>query len=130
MRDVSRALGRYEVLDELGRGGMATVYLARQVDLDRLVALKELRALQTPDPAFAQRFLREARLAGSLNHPNVVTVHDYFERRRRAVHRDGVPRARVAATVRPQRLRARRSAESSRDARGPRRRRGARHRPP
>jgi Protein kinase domain len=71
-------VGRYELLDELGRGGMATVYLARQVDLDRLVALKELGALRTADASFARRFVREARLAGSLSHPNIVTVYDYF----------------------------------------------------
>src|SRR4051812_4998784 len=63
---------------------MASVYLARQPDLDRLVALKELRALRTLDPSAAQRFLREARLSGSFNHPSIVTVHDYFEQ-------DGVP---------------------------------------
>jgi serine/threonine protein kinase len=72
-------VGRYEVLDELGRGGMATVYLARQLDLDRLVALKELSAPRQDDPAFTARFLRESRLAGSLSHPNIVTVYDYFE---------------------------------------------------
>jgi hypothetical protein len=64
---------------EIGRGGMASVHLARQVDLDRLVALKELRALQDWDASLARRFLREARLAGSLSHPNIVTVHEYFE---------------------------------------------------
>src|SRR4051794_30690504 len=58
---------------------MATVYLARQIDLERLVALKELSALRQSDPAFSRRFLRESRLAGSLSHPNIVTVHDYFE---------------------------------------------------
>jgi hypothetical protein len=57
---------------------MATVYLARQLDLNRLVALKELGGLRTSDPQFAQRFLREAQLAGSLSHPNIVTVYDYF----------------------------------------------------
>ena len=55
------------------------MYLARQRDLDRLVALKELRMPNTGDPSFARRFLREARLAGSLSHPNIVTVHEYFE---------------------------------------------------
>jgi serine/threonine protein kinase len=74
-----KSVGRYEVLSELGRGGMATVYLARQVDLNRLVALKELASLRRSDPSFAQRFLREARLAGSVSHPNVVTVYDLFE---------------------------------------------------
>jgi serine/threonine protein kinase len=76
---VARAVGRYEILEELGSGGMATVYLARQLDLDRLVALKELSALRQSDRGFTERFLRESRLAGSLSHPNIVTVHDYFE---------------------------------------------------
>jgi serine/threonine protein kinase len=76
---VARTVGRYEILDELGRGGMATVYLARQADLDRLVALKELSSFRQSDPAFARRFLRESRLTGSLSHPNIVTVHEYFE---------------------------------------------------
>jgi hypothetical protein len=76
---VSRIVGRYEIDREIGRGGMASVYLARQRDLDRLVALKELRMQTSGDPAFAQRFLREARLGGSLSHPNIVTVHEYFE---------------------------------------------------
>src|SRR4051794_38713242 len=79
MQDVRRAVGRYEIMSELGRGGMATVFLARQIDLDRLVALKELAALRLPDASFAQRFLREARVAGSLSHPNIVTVHDYLQ---------------------------------------------------
>src|SRR5262249_52345087 len=72
-------VGRYEILREIGRGGMATVYLARQTDLDRYVALKELGLLHLTDPSFAERFLRESRMAGGLSHPNIVTVHDYFE---------------------------------------------------
>jgi len=72
-------VGRYEILDELGRGGMAIVYLARQTDLERPVALKELSSFRQSDPAFVQRFLRESRLAGSLSHPNIVTVYDYLE---------------------------------------------------
>ena len=58
---------------------MAVVWLARQTDLDRMVALKELAPFHAADPAFAARFLRESRIAGSLNHPNIVTVHDYLE---------------------------------------------------
>jgi serine/threonine protein kinase len=77
--DVMKTVGRYEILREVGRGGMAMVYLARQTDLDRFVALKELGAFHASDPSFAQRFLRESRVAGSLSHPNIVTVHDYFE---------------------------------------------------
>src|SRR4051794_23268200 len=79
MPDVMKTVGRYEILRELGRGGMALVYLARQTDLDRFVALKELGAFHASDASFAQRFLREADLAGSLSHPNIVTVYDYFE---------------------------------------------------
>jgi hypothetical protein len=74
-----RGVGRYEILREIGRGGTATVYLARQTDLGRLVALKQLSALQAADASAARRFVRESRLAGSLNHPNIVTVHDFFE---------------------------------------------------
>ncbi len=83
-RTADNTVGRYEIVRELGHGGMAVVHVARQLDLDRLVALKELRALHDPDATLAQRFLRESRLAGSLSHPNIVTVHDYFER-------DGTP---------------------------------------
>src|SRR4051794_11836679 len=74
-----KTVGRYEMFREIGRGGMATVYLARQTELDRLVALKELAAFHASDPTWAKRFLRESRVAGSLSHPNIVTVFDYFE---------------------------------------------------
>ncbi len=77
-------VGKYEVVREIGRGGVAVVYLANQPGLERHVALKELSAAHAHDPAFADRFLREARIAGSLNHSNIVSVFDYFEI-------DGVP---------------------------------------
>src|SRR4029453_7857941 len=89
MPDVMKTVGRYEVLREVGRGGMAMVYLARQTDLDRFVALKELGAFHAADPSFAQRFVRESRVAGSLSHPNIVTVHDYFEHDRSEERRVG-----------------------------------------
>ena len=76
---VPRRVGRYEIVREIGRGATATVYLARQTDLDRQVALKELSGSHAADPSFFERFLRESRVAASLNHPNVVTVHEYFE---------------------------------------------------
>jgi Protein kinase domain len=76
---MQRRVGRYEIVREVGRGGTAVVYLARQADLDRDVALKELAGFHASDPAFVERFLRESRVAGSLNHPNIVTVHEYFE---------------------------------------------------
>jgi len=58
---------------------MAVVYLADQPDLGRRVALKELSSLHAADPSWARRFVSESRIAGSLGHPNIVTVHDYFE---------------------------------------------------
>src|SRR5262249_346998 len=73
-----RLVGRFEIIREVGRGGMAVVYLARQVDLDREVALKELPTFHASDPTSAARFLRESRILGRMAHPNVVTVHDYF----------------------------------------------------
>src|SRR3954447_8223890 len=79
MPELVRTVGRYGILRELGRGGMGVVYLARQTDLDRLVALKEMLSLAAADPALARRFVRESRLAGSLSHPNIVTVLDFFE---------------------------------------------------
>src|SRR5215470_16203091 len=79
MPDVMKTVGRYEILREIGRDGMAIVYLARQTDLDRFVALKELKTFHASNPSFTQRFLRESRVAGSLSHPNIVTVHNYFE---------------------------------------------------
>ena len=77
-------VGRYRVVREIGRGGMAAVYLARQTDLDRDVALKQLGAFHATDPAAAARFLQESRITGSLGHPNIVTVHEYLQH-------DGVP---------------------------------------
>src|SRR3954462_11142216 len=62
----------------LARGGLAVVYLVLQPALDREVVLKRLD-LERDDPALAQRFVREARLAATLDHPNVVTLFDFFE---------------------------------------------------
>jgi serine/threonine-protein kinase len=70
------AAGRYRVERELGHGGMATVYLAHDVELQRPVAVKLLLEHLAGDEAFRARFVREARLAGRLSHPNVVGVYD------------------------------------------------------
>jgi hypothetical protein len=72
-------VGRYDIVREIGRGGMAVVHLARQPDLDRDIALKELQLFRASDPSPARRFLQESRIAAALTHPNVVTVYDYFE---------------------------------------------------
>jgi serine/threonine protein kinase len=66
-----------EILQLLGRGGMGAVYQARQPLLDRWVALKILRADFGRDPAFAERFVREARALARLSHPNIVAVYDF-----------------------------------------------------
>jgi serine/threonine protein kinase len=66
-----------EILALLGQGGMGAVYMARQTKLDRLVALKILPPEVARDPTFAERFIREARSLARLNHPQIVTVHDF-----------------------------------------------------
>jgi eukaryotic-like serine/threonine-protein kinase len=72
-------LGRYQVENVLGGGGMALVYRARDEELDRPVAIKLLADNLAADEAFRKRFLREARLAAQLAHPNVVQVYDSGE---------------------------------------------------
>ena len=79
----AQRVGSYEIIRMLARGGMAVVYLVHQPALDRQVVLKRLD-LESDDPTIAQRFVGEARLAATLDHPNVVTLFDFFEH-------DGVP---------------------------------------
>lgn len=69
-------LGGFRILEEIGRGGMGTVYRAEQVSLGREVALKVLEKALTRDPVFVARFVAEARAAARLHHPNVVQVFD------------------------------------------------------
>ncbi len=66
-----------EILECLGRGGMGVVYKARQKTLNRFVALKLLAPERVNDPKFAERFAREAQALAALNHPNIVTIHDF-----------------------------------------------------
>lgn len=68
---------RYEIVSEIARGGMADVYLARDSKLDRPVALKVLSPELSRDPAFVERFRREAQSAAGLNHPNIVGIFDW-----------------------------------------------------
>jgi serine/threonine protein kinase len=77
--ETTRTVGRYELVWELGAGGTAVVHLARQGGLDRSVALKERRTFESGGRELALRFVREARVAGQLSHPNLVTVVDFFE---------------------------------------------------
>jgi serine/threonine-protein kinase len=69
-------LGKYELRSEIGRGGMAVVYYGYDPTLDRPVAVKVLPPHLTWEKSFVERFLREARAAAGLAHPNIVTIHD------------------------------------------------------
>lgn len=68
--------GRYEVVEELGKGAMGVVYSAHDPQIDRIVALKALRSDYVDDEYFVQRFFKEAVAIGRLSHPNIVTVYD------------------------------------------------------
>jgi tRNA A-37 threonylcarbamoyl transferase component Bud32 len=72
-----QTLGKYRVLEPLGRGGMARVYRAYHPRLERYVAIKVLRPDLTDDPTFQARFQREARAVAALRHPNIVQVFDF-----------------------------------------------------
>jgi serine/threonine protein kinase len=71
--------GRYEIVKELGRGSMGMVYLARDPNIERLVAVKVLRQDRMGSDIFVKRFLKEAKVIGRLSHPHTVTIHDIGE---------------------------------------------------
>jgi serine/threonine protein kinase len=75
--DLAAKFPGLEILESLGQGGMGAVYKARQTKLDRLVAVKVLPEEWGKDPAFAERFTREAKALARLNHPHIVAVHDF-----------------------------------------------------
>ena len=68
--------GRYQLLEQVGSGGMAAVYRAQDTVLGRVVALKLLHPSYTGDPEFLTKFSQEAQAVANLSHPNIVTVHD------------------------------------------------------
>jgi len=71
--------GRYEIIRKLGSGGMASVYLAHETDLDREVAIKVLPQVFLRDKQFIERFKREARIAAKLEHPNIINIYQISE---------------------------------------------------
>ena len=72
-------LGKYEVIEYVASGGMSTVYKGRDVDLDRVVALKLLSSSLAKQPKMLDRFRREARVAARLRHENIVAIHEFCE---------------------------------------------------
>src|SRR5574341_225231 len=76
---VGENVGPYRIVEQLGQGGMATVFKAYHASLDRYVALKALHPALNTDQSFAARFQREARVVARLEHPNIVPVYDYAE---------------------------------------------------
>ena len=77
--DIADRFPQFEILECLGRGGMGVVYKARQKSLNRLVAIKILAPERGHESRFAERFAREAELLAKLNHPHIVTIHDFGE---------------------------------------------------
>lgn len=81
--DRPKSLGRYEIVGELGRGAMGVVYEGRDPNIGRRVAIKTARrdvlAASHMAEELMERFLREAKAAGALNHPNIITIYDADE---------------------------------------------------
>src|SRR4051794_21946612 len=74
--DRGTCVGRYVILDSIGRGGMSVVYKAWDPDLNRQIALKLIRTSNVESGALRERLLREAQALARLSHPNVLAVHD------------------------------------------------------
>ncbi|MBI5667491.1 MAG: serine/threonine protein kinase [Chloroflexi bacterium] len=74
---IGKVLGQYEILEEVGRGGMATVYRARQLSINRVVAVKVLPRALLHDPGFFERFEREVDVVAHLEHPHILPIYDY-----------------------------------------------------
>jgi serine/threonine protein kinase len=85
-QDLATVFPQFEIISFIGQGGMGAVYKARQKQLDRIVALKILPPSIGKDPAFAERFAREARAMAKLNHPGIVTIYDFGQAQGGADH--------------------------------------------
>ena len=81
--NVGENVGPYRIVEQLGQGGMATVFKAYHANLDRYVAIKVLHPAFNQDPNFEARFQREAQVVAKLEHPNIVPVYDYAEHDKR-----------------------------------------------
>jgi len=81
---IGKNLGQFEILQEIGRGGMATVYKSRQQSMNRIVAVKVLPQHLLHDPGFYERFEREVEVISTLEHPHILPIYDYGQS-------DGVP---------------------------------------
>jgi serine/threonine protein kinase len=76
---IGKTLGQFEIIEEVGRGGMASVYRARQASINRIVAVKVLPRSLLHDPSFYERFTREVDLVAHLEHPHILPIYDYGE---------------------------------------------------
>ncbi|MGW8143555.1 MAG: protein kinase domain-containing protein [Anaerolineales bacterium] len=92
MPEITLINDRYKIEETLGKGGMAVVYKARDLTLERNVAIKVLRQKYSKDPAFREHFHQEAKAAANLSHPNIVTIHDFgFDAERLFIIMEYVP---------------------------------------
>ena len=74
---IGKTLGKFEIMEEIGRGGMATVYKARQISMNRIVAVKVLPRHFLHDPGFYERFEREVDVIAHLEHPHILPIYEY-----------------------------------------------------
>src|SRR5580698_4730192 len=73
---LDQTIFQYQILQKLGAGGMGAIYKAQDTRLNRIVAIKAMSGGNSDDPERRRRFIQEAQAASSLNHPNIITIHD------------------------------------------------------